>query len=200
MYTKEMLESIKKVEATRAERIANVKAGIHPRRMTAEEKEQVKASMQEAPAPKAEEAPAEPAKSEEPAPSEEKTEQAPETPAEEAPASEASETPAEEPTEPAEEPAPEPPPVEEPQNEPTQEATPEAAAEENNVAEIIAGLSDRVKALEAALTELGELKTRMNEYVEKQKESFGYQSNGGGTHKDYADMSADELKSHILGN
>ncbi|MBQ9778312.1 MAG: FAD-binding protein, partial [Clostridia bacterium] len=42
MYTKEMLESIKKVEATRAERIANVKAGIHPRRMTAEEKEQVK--------------------------------------------------------------------------------------------------------------------------------------------------------------
>ena len=42
MYTKEMLESIKKVEATRAERLANVKAGIHPRRMTAEEKEQVK--------------------------------------------------------------------------------------------------------------------------------------------------------------
>ena len=37
-----MLESIKKVEATRAERLANVKAGIHPRRMTAEEKEQVK--------------------------------------------------------------------------------------------------------------------------------------------------------------
>ena len=42
MYTKEMLESIKKVEATRAERLANVRAGIHPRRMTAEEKEQVK--------------------------------------------------------------------------------------------------------------------------------------------------------------
>ena len=37
-----MLESIKKVEATRAERLANVKAGIHPRRMTAEEKVQVK--------------------------------------------------------------------------------------------------------------------------------------------------------------
>ena len=42
MYTQEMLESIKKVEATRAERLANVKAGIHPRRMTAEEKVQVK--------------------------------------------------------------------------------------------------------------------------------------------------------------
>ena len=41
MYTKEMLESIKKVEATRDERIKNVLAGNHPRRMTAEEKEQV---------------------------------------------------------------------------------------------------------------------------------------------------------------
>ncbi|MBO5040340.1 MAG: FAD-binding protein [Clostridia bacterium] len=41
MYSKEMLESIKKVEATREERIKNVLAGNHPRRMTAEEKEQV---------------------------------------------------------------------------------------------------------------------------------------------------------------
>ena len=41
MYNQEMLESIKKVEATRAERLANVKAGIHPRRMTAEEKSEL---------------------------------------------------------------------------------------------------------------------------------------------------------------
>ncbi len=41
MYSKEMLESIKKVEATREERIKAVLAGNHPRRMTAEEKEQV---------------------------------------------------------------------------------------------------------------------------------------------------------------
>ena len=41
MYTKEQLESIKKVEATRAERLKQVLAGNHPRRMTAEEKEQV---------------------------------------------------------------------------------------------------------------------------------------------------------------
>ena len=34
MYTAEMLESIKKVEATRAQRI-----GVEPRRMTAEEKD-----------------------------------------------------------------------------------------------------------------------------------------------------------------
>ncbi len=40
-YTQEMLESIKKVEATREERLAQVLAGNHPRRMTAEEKEQV---------------------------------------------------------------------------------------------------------------------------------------------------------------
>ena len=41
MYTKEQLESIKKVEATREERLKQVLAGNHPRRMTAEEKEQV---------------------------------------------------------------------------------------------------------------------------------------------------------------
>ena len=41
MYTKEMLESIKKVEATREARLAAVLAGNHPRRMTAEEKDQV---------------------------------------------------------------------------------------------------------------------------------------------------------------
>ena len=36
MYTAEMLESIKKVEATRAGRL-----GVEPRRMTAEEKEEL---------------------------------------------------------------------------------------------------------------------------------------------------------------
>ena len=41
MYTNEMLESIKKVEATREARLAAVLAGNHPRRMTAEEKDQV---------------------------------------------------------------------------------------------------------------------------------------------------------------
>ena len=41
MYTPEMLESIKKVEATREERLKQVLAGNHPRRMTAEEKDQV---------------------------------------------------------------------------------------------------------------------------------------------------------------
>ena len=41
MYTKEQLESIKRVEATREERLKAVLAGNHPRRMTAEEKDQV---------------------------------------------------------------------------------------------------------------------------------------------------------------
>ena len=41
MYTPEMLESIKKVEATREARLQAVLAGNHPRRMTAEEKDQV---------------------------------------------------------------------------------------------------------------------------------------------------------------
>ena len=41
MYTKEQLESIKRVEATREERLKQVLAGNHPRRMTADEKDQV---------------------------------------------------------------------------------------------------------------------------------------------------------------
>ena len=41
MYTQEMLESIKKVEASRPERLKQVLAGNHPRRMTADEKDQV---------------------------------------------------------------------------------------------------------------------------------------------------------------
>ncbi len=41
MYTQEMLESIKKVEATREERLKQILAGNHPRRMTADEKDQV---------------------------------------------------------------------------------------------------------------------------------------------------------------
>ena len=41
MYTKEQLESIKKVEASRPERLKQVLAGNHPRRMTADEKDQV---------------------------------------------------------------------------------------------------------------------------------------------------------------
>ena len=41
MYTKEQLDSIKKVEATREERLKQILAGNHPRRMTAEEKDQV---------------------------------------------------------------------------------------------------------------------------------------------------------------
>ena len=45
MYTAEMLESIKKVEATREARLAKVLAGENPRRMTAEEKEQVLAAF-----------------------------------------------------------------------------------------------------------------------------------------------------------
>ncbi len=45
MFTKEMLDSIKKVEATREERLAKVRAGENPRRMTAEEKEQVLAAF-----------------------------------------------------------------------------------------------------------------------------------------------------------
>ena len=70
--------------------------------------------------------------------------------------------------------------------------------EEDNTAEMVKALTDRVNALEATINELSELKKQMDEYVNKQKETFGYRSEGGGARKNYDDMTADELKHSIL--
>ena len=79
------------------------------------------------------------------------------------------------------------------------ENDPVTPVEEDNTAELIKTLTDRVNGLEALVSELHELKERMDEYVSKQKESFGYKSEGGnGARKIYDDMSADELKHHLL--
>ena len=72
--------------------------------------------------------------------------------------------------------------------------------DEENAAEIIAALTSRIQALEQTVSEFSALKEKMDEFVEKQKESFGYKSKGSGAHKDIEDMSADELKAHILNN
>lgn len=138
--------------------------------LSPEEKEQVKARMNETPS-EAPEAVSEPENSETPAVPENIEEAATE----------------EQPTE------------ETPEIDPESEAEPNRV-EENNAAEILAGISERVKTLEASISEFVELKSKMEEYVNKQKESFGYRSDSRGAYKDYNDMSADELKSHILGN
>ena len=70
--------------------------------------------------------------------------------------------------------------------------------EKENYAVIIKELTDRVNAFEAQLSALNELKARMDEYVSKQRESFGYKSNIQGESDDIDNMSADELKSKIL--
>lgn len=80
-------------------------------------------------------------------------------------------------------------------------AEPEAdPVKKNNVEEMVKTLTDRVTALEGTISELSALKEKMDEYVNKEKDSFGYKSEGGGARKNYDDMSADELKNHLLNN
>lgn len=90
--------------------------------------------------------------------------------------------------------------------EPTKEAVPPTNdVEKDNQAEMVKALTDRVTALEeanktlsSALEEFKELKALMEEYTSKQADSFGYKGQIPGAKKDIKDMSADELKSHIL--
>jgi outer membrane biosynthesis protein TonB len=144
----------------------------------------------EAPETKEQEAPTEaPAAEAEPEAAEapEATEQTPEAP-EETPAEPAAEAPETE--EEREEPT--------PTEEPVPEAPAEDAQEQDNVAEMIKGLTDKVNSLEATVATLSELKAKMDEYVSKQRESFGYESHTHGKPDDYENMSAAELKEKIL--
>ena len=72
--------------------------------------------------------------------------------------------------------------------------------ENDNTAEMVKTLTDRVTALEGVISELKGLKEQMDEYVNKQKDAFGYKSSAGSTAKNVEDMTADELKKHILNN
>lgn len=151
-------------------------------------KETPEAEAPEAPAvsedPKAEETPEEGVETPETAPEGEAETEAPEAVPE---IEEGLEQPAEE--------IPEETPAEEPTAEPMDES------EKDNTAEMLKSFGDRLSALEATINELNGLKASMEEYVNKQKESFGFKSNGGaGSHKDFQDMSAAELKQHILKN
>lgn len=84
---------------------------------------------------------------------------------------------------------------EKPEVEPPVADTKEADA----TAELLKGITDRLGALEGVVAELNELKDKMNEYVGKQKEAFGYKSDAGtGSDKSIHDMSASELKHKIL--
>lgn len=78
------------------------------------------------------------------------------------------------------------------------ETTTEELAEENEH-EVIKQLTDRVGELEAKINELNELKEEMQKYTEKQRKAYGYEGQVPGGKKDYKDMTADELKKHILG-
>lgn len=69
---------------------------------------------------------------------------------------------------------------------------------ENNRDKIIHGLTDKVNELEEQVKSLLELKSLMEEYTQKQADSFGYKGNLLGARKDFKDMSADELKARQM--
>lgn len=69
---------------------------------------------------------------------------------------------------------------------------------EDNRDEIIHGLTDKVNELEEQVKSLLELKSLMEEYTQKQADSFGYKGNLLGARKDFKDMSAAELKARQM--
>lgn len=80
-----------------------------------------------------------------------------------------------------------------------QEAAPEADAKtQENREEVFDKLAERVSALETALQEFSDLKSTMEAYTAKQADSFGYNGKVSGGNKSIDDMSAEELKDHIL--
>lgn len=78
------------------------------------------------------------------------------------------------------------------------EESEEGTKEADNREDVMQMLTARVGALEEAIKGFDELKTKMEEYTRKQEESFGYKGRTAGAKKDMQDMSADELKRHIL--
>lgn len=64
---------------------------------------------------------------------------------------------------------------------------------EDNGAEMLKGLTDRVTALEESIKGINELKAKIDEFTAKQAEKFGYSSNPDGPGKDINEMSAAEL-------
>lgn len=74
----------------------------------------------------------------------------------------------------------------------------EDARTEENRAEVLEKLTERVSAMEEALKELNALKEQMKDYAAKNAERFGYKGTPFGAQKSMDDMSADELKNKIL--
>ena len=92
--------------------------------------------------------------------------------------------------------------IEESNVETTEEATTEPEqglnqVEENNQADIIQQMTDRLSALEEKFATFEDLKAKMEEFTQKQADKFGYKGSIPGAKKDYKDMSADELSKEL---
>lgn len=90
--------------------------------------------------------------------------------------------------------------METPVEQPTEQPIPEVpdANVEDNQADVIQGLTDRITALEEQLAQFSELKELMENFTKKQADSFGYKGAIPGAKKDIHDMSASELKEKML--
>ena len=73
-------------------------------------------------------------------------------------------------------------------------------ATEENLAEMVHGLTDRLAQIEEQLNGMLEVKAKLEEMARKKDEAFGYESKIPGAKKDYSSMTANELKNQLAVN
>lgn len=73
-------------------------------------------------------------------------------------------------------------------------------AAEENLAEMVHGLTDRLAQIEEQLNGMLEVKAKLEEMARKKDEAFGYESKMPGAKKDYSSMTANELKNQLAVN
>lgn len=81
-----------------------------------------------------------------------------------------------------------------------EEVTAEEPSQDDENAETIKALTDRLNAIEETVSALNSLKEEMEAYVQKQKDAFGYKGNSKLESDDLLKMNSAELKNHILNN
>jgi hypothetical protein len=71
---------------------------------------------------------------------------------------------------------------------------------EENLSEMVHGLTDRLAQIEEQMNSMLEIKAKLEELAQKKDKAFGYESKIPGAKKDYSSMTAGELKNHLAVN
>lgn len=71
---------------------------------------------------------------------------------------------------------------------------------EENIAEMVHGMADRLAQMEEQMNSLLEVKAKLEEMAQRKDKAFGYESKIPGAKKDYSSMTAGELKNELAVN